>query len=157
MEDSASSFFTLRRGADVPPGAFTLGNIAHDFTQCKFDNVMFCGRDSEDGTGRLRRNIVVCGVLSVAGWAVVAWFVSTLPGVGVGISTLVYASMLVLVPVTAMQLAYGIAFTCFPMVPTCLVQVREIFILHCFFTCLIGAGERDFHPALLFHVLDWCR
>ena len=70
----------------------------------------------------MRRNIVVCGVISIAGWAVVAWFVSTLPSVGGGISTFVFASMLALVPVTALQLAYGMAFTCFPMLPTCLVQ-----------------------------------
>lgn len=122
-EDSASGFFTFRRDADVPKSAFTLSNMAHDFTRCSFDNVMFCGRESDTpGGARMRRNIVVCGVISIAGWAVVAWFVSTLPGVGGGISTFVFASMLALVPVTALQLAYGMAFTCFPMLPTCLVQ-----------------------------------
>ncbi len=43
-------------------------------------------------------------------------------GVGTGISTFVFASMLVLVPITALQLAYGMAYTCFPMLPTCLIQ-----------------------------------
>lgn len=79
MEESASSFFTLRRGPDVPRGAFTLGNLAHDFTQCSFDNVMFCGREGEAGA-RMRRNIVVCAAVSLAGWTVVAWFVASLPG-----------------------------------------------------------------------------
>jgi hypothetical protein len=123
MEESASSFFTLKRGGpEVPSDAFTLGNLVHDFTRCSFDNVMFCGRENADGTGRVRRNIVVCGVISVAGWAVVAWFVSTLPFVGSGLGTFVFASMLALVPITALQLAYGMAYTCFPMLPTCLIQ-----------------------------------
>ncbi len=81
LETSASSFFTFKRGPDVPNDAFTIGNLAHDFTRCSFDNVMFCGRESAGETGtRMRRNIVVCGVISIAGWTVVALFVSTIPG-----------------------------------------------------------------------------
>ena len=130
MEDSAGSFFTLKRGGDVPNDAFTLGNLAHDFTRCSFDNVMFCGREGGENGTRMRRNIVVCGILSIVGWAVFAWFVSTLPFVGSGLGTFVFASMLALVPITALQLAYGMAYTCFPMLPTCLVQVRPCIHTH---------------------------
>ena len=108
----------------MPSDAFTLGNSAHDFTRCSFDSVMFCGRESGESSMRVRRNIVVCWVMLIVGWAMVVWFVSTLPGVCGGINTvaLVFASMVALVLVTALQLAYGMAFTYFPMLPTCLIQ-----------------------------------
>ena len=64
METSASSFITLKRGPDVPKDAFTIGNLAHDFTLCSFDNVMFCWRESADNGTRMQRNIVVCGIIA---------------------------------------------------------------------------------------------
>lgn len=120
MGDSVSSFFTVRRGGGVSADALTLGNLAHDALVCDFDNVMFCGREGDEG--RIRRNILLCGLVALVAWMFVAGVVSAVPLVGGGASTLLYAAMLWLVPATALHLAYGMAPTCFPLVPTCAMQ-----------------------------------
>lgn len=123
--EAAAGFFTLRRGNGVDPDALTIGNLVHDTLVCDFDSVMFCGRVSPasgGGTTRTRRNILVCFFVSVALWLVVAFVLSLLPIGGNTLMILVIVSMLTLVPGTTIQLAYGIAPTCLPMVPTCIVQ-----------------------------------
>lgn len=119
--EAAAGFFTLRRGNGVDPDALTIGNLVHDTLVCDFDSVMFCGRMRSDGT-RTRRNILVCFFVSVLLWLAVAFVASLLPVGGTAAMITIILSMLVLVPYTTVQLAYGIAPTCFPMVPTCIVQ-----------------------------------
>lgn len=58
LEDSATSFFTLSRKT-VDPDSFTMGNILHDMFVCKFDNVMFCGKEGAGGK-RIRRCVLHC-------------------------------------------------------------------------------------------------
>jgi hypothetical protein len=122
MQDFAKGFFTVRRGGDVPKDAFTVGNLAHDLLVCEFDNVMFCGREDDATGSRIRRNILVCGIVAYIAWALLAAIVSTIPLVGTSAGTLINAGMIALVPVTALHLAYGMGVTCFPLVPTCAVQ-----------------------------------
>ncbi len=119
--DGAAGFFVIRRGGDVPLDALTIGNVVHDAIVCDFDSVMFCGRLQQGGE-RKRRNIAVCFLISIVTWLAVAFAVSLVPGVGNILSTLVYIWLVVLVPSTTLQLSYGMAFTCAPLVPTCLVQ-----------------------------------
>jgi hypothetical protein len=63
-------------------------------------------------------------------WYAVGLIISTIPGAGV-LYVVVYSFMWVLVPITAVQLSYGMAATCFPMLPTCLLQVGGQKSLHC--------------------------
>jgi hypothetical protein len=114
--EAASGFFTLSRGGKVPKDALTLGNMLHDTLVCKFDNVMFCGQEGEGGA-RLRRNIVLCMIISYVIWVCVAALVSTIPLLG-SLGVFIRYSMVFLVPVTGIQLAYGMAVTCFPLIPT---------------------------------------
>ena len=122
-EESAAGFFTVRRDRKVPKDALTLGNLAHDMFVCEFDNVMFCGREGEDGL-RIRRNIFLCMVVALVTWIVLAVVLGVIPVFGGLCSMLVYAWLPLLVAVTGTHLAYGMAVTCFPMVPTCVLQVR---------------------------------
>ena len=128
MEDLAAGFFTLRRdnasgssssngGAGAERRALTAGNLLHDMLVCDFDSVMFCGSSQS----RERKNIFVCMVVAYAIWYVVGLVIGTVPGAGV-LYVVVYSFMWVLVPITAVQLSYGMAATCFPMLPTCLLQ-----------------------------------
>ena len=94
--------------------------MLHDTLVCNFDNVMFCGQEGEGGV-RLRRNIVLCMIISYVLWVSVAALVSTIPLLG-SLGVFIRYSMVFLVPVTGIQLAYGMAVTCFPLIPTCLVQ-----------------------------------
>lgn len=121
LEEAVSGFLNLRGTNGVSRDTLTLDNIGRDLFKCSFDNIMFCGRQGSDGL-RVRRNIVMCGLLAVIGWVVVAWVASSIPLIGWPLSTIVMASMVVLVPSTAIHLAYGTGLTCFPMVPTCIVQ-----------------------------------
>ena len=124
-EESATGFFTVRRGSSVPSDAVTVGNLAHDLLVCEFDNVMFCGREmSSDGGGimRVRRNIFLCTIIGVVGWVVVAALLGLIPLIGSACTTLIYAGLPVLAVVTGVHLAYGMAATCFPLVPTCVLQ-----------------------------------
>jgi hypothetical protein len=54
-------------------------------------------------------------------WYAVGLLLSMVPGAGM-LYVLTYSFMWVLVPATALQLSYGTAATCFPMIPTCVVQ-----------------------------------
>jgi hypothetical protein len=119
--EAAAGFFTLRRSSGVDPDALTIGNLIHDTLICDFDSVMFCGRMRSDGT-RTRRNILVCFFVAVLLWVVVALVASLLPIGGNAAMVAIILSMLMLVPTTTVHLAYGIAPTCFPMAPTCIVQ-----------------------------------
>ncbi len=123
MEDLTAGFFTLKRGsnADAEDGTLTAGNILHDMLVCDFHSVMFCGRQGPEGS-RIRRNILVCAIVAYALWYVVGLIISTVPGAGV-LYVMIYSFMWLLVPITAVQLSYGMAATCFPMLPTCLLQV----------------------------------
>jgi hypothetical protein len=47
--EGISGFFTLNRGGDVPEDALTVENLLHDTLVCKFDNVMFCGKEGQEG------------------------------------------------------------------------------------------------------------
>jgi hypothetical protein len=47
--EGVSGFFTLNRGGDVPEDALTVGNLVHGTLVCKFDNVMFCGKERQQG------------------------------------------------------------------------------------------------------------
>jgi hypothetical protein len=69
----------------------------------------------------MRRNILICILIAYVLWAAVAALVSTIQIVG-SIGVLIRYSMAVLVPVTGIQLAYGMAVTCLPLIPTCLLQ-----------------------------------
>jgi hypothetical protein len=122
IEDLTAGFFTLKRGSNAED-TLTAGNLLHDMLVCDFDSVMFCGRQGySDGGGRVRRNIFVCAIVAYVLWYAVGLMISTVPGAGV-LYVMVYSFMWVLVPITAVQLSYGMAATCFPMLPTCLLQV----------------------------------
>ncbi len=96
--EGIGGFFTLNRGGDVPEDALTVGNLLHDTLVCKFGNVMFCGKEGQQGV-RMRRNIVICMVISYVLWVTVAALVSTIPIVG-SLGVFIRYSMVVLVPVT---------------------------------------------------------
>lgn len=128
LQDAAASFFVLDRGGNTSNrDALNVGNLVHDSLVCNFDNIMFCGRQaSSSGSSvpsRQRRNLLVCFVAAILFWGLIGAMLSYLPGgVGTILQVLVYASMWVLVPGTTVQLSYGMAVTCFPLVPTCLLQ-----------------------------------
>lgn len=121
LDRAAADFFTLKRD---PSNAdqVNAGNILHDTLVCKFDNVMFCGQQSATTGMRVRRNILVCAIVSIVLWLLVAAIVGTIPVVGTPTKAMVYGALVVLVPVTTVHIAYGMAFTCAPMLPTCLLQ-----------------------------------
>lgn len=125
LQDFAAGFFTLQRSSSSNGGAskdaLTAGNLLHDALVCDFDSVMFCGKQREGDSTRVRRNILICMVISYGMWYAVGLVLSVIPGAGM-FYVLTYSFMWLLVPVTAIQLSYGMAVTCFPMVPTCAVQ-----------------------------------
>ena len=121
VEDSVSGFFSSTNSSSKDSDALTFNNLVHDALVCKYDNVMFCGREGSDQV-RIRRNVFLCGVLAYVAWLLLAMVLSTIPILGTSLSTLIQGSMFLLVPVTAIHLAYGMAITCFPLVPTCALQ-----------------------------------
>jgi hypothetical protein len=121
METAVAGFLTLKRGPDVPKDALTAGNIVHDLVVCEFDSVMFCRKHDSKG-GRTRRNLLICMVISFGMWYALGLLASTIPGVGTMLNVLIFSFMWMLVPTTGVQLTYGMAVTCFPMIPTCALQ-----------------------------------
>lgn len=122
MGDALYGFFKFQRGNATSADEFTVGNLVHDSLVCSFDNVMFCGRQNAQTNVRERRNLLVCLLVSVGSWMLVGTLASFVPVVGRAVQVLVFAGMVVLVPMTTVYLTYGMAATCFPLVPTCLVQ-----------------------------------
>jgi hypothetical protein len=116
VEDGLACFFRFS-GEDE----WTIGNLLRDSMVCKFDNVMFCGKQVPGKNERFRRNLFVCLVISFAIWYAVGFMLSCIPGAGV-FNVMLYSFMWILVPVTAIQISYGVGIACFPMIPTCMVQ-----------------------------------
>ena len=150
LQDATAGFFVLNSSSGASRDTLNIGNIVRDSLVCNFDNVMFCCRQGDGTAQRQRRNLLVCFVVAVVFWLAMGALVSYIPGslgtmLQVGMIDIllhidshtsmfsafkltcmlqisIYVGMLVLVPATTVQLSYGVAATCFPMVPTCLLQ-----------------------------------
>jgi len=125
-QEAAACFFTFKTSGEgrLPEGQWTMGNLLKDALVCEFDNVMFCGRRSPTGSSnasRIRKNLFVCLMISFFIWYATALIISYIPGAG-GLYVIIYSWMWLLVPATALYISYGISVTCYPMIPTCLVE-----------------------------------
>lgn len=90
------------------PSTTNFFTVSTTMLQCDFASVTFCSNHKKD--------LVASAVLLVLLYVVVA-YVSSL----IGIPILGVAFVLVFVPLL-LWYAYGMAFTCFPMIPTCLLD-----------------------------------
>jgi hypothetical protein len=61
-------------------------------------------------------------LISFGMWYALGLISSTIPGVGAMLNVMIFSFMWMLVPITGVQLTYGMAVTCFPMIPTCALQ-----------------------------------
>lgn len=88
--------------------SLTFSSIVKDLLMCDFESVVTCSRHN--------RNLVVSLLMSY----IIYWIAITLlSSAGLrGMST----PLFLLVPVLTLWLAYGMAPTCLPMVPTCILQ-----------------------------------
>lgn len=119
VSKSFSAFFNMN---SANRDALTAGNLVRNTLVCDFEAVTFCHK------GGTRRNLIVSFILAYAFYTLVlvildaTTFTSFLSPVW---RTVVFV---VVVPGLAFQLAYGVGPSCFPMIPTCLLEDVVLYI-----------------------------
>lgn len=113
MTKSFAGFFTMNT---ADRNALTAGNLLRNTFVCDFEAVTFCHK------GGTRRNLIVSFIMAYAIYMLVMLLLDATTFTSF-LSPLWRSLMfVVVVPGLALQLAYGIGPSCFPMVPTCLLE-----------------------------------
>lgn len=115
-------FFTMDT-RNVPRDAWTMGNLVRNSMVCDFEAVTFCQR--KDGT---KRNLVVSFILAYMIYVVSSWVLDTAMITKIISPMWKNIMLLILVPWIGFQLAYGVGPTCFPLVPTCILQDAVLYV-----------------------------
>lgn len=102
------AFFTGGKGLAADQNHLTAGSILREMLVCDFESVITCSRHT--------RNLFTSFIIAYLGYWLVATALSFLGIQGLG------NLLWFLIPPLAFWLAYGISPSCFPMVPTCLVE-----------------------------------
>lgn len=119
MDDVSRAFayFWTMDTRNVPSNAVTAGNLVRNSMVCDFEAVTFCQK--KDGS---KKNLVVSFILAYVVYIVSSWVLDATFITQVISPMWKNVMLLALVPWLGFQLAYGVGPTCFPMVPTCILQ-----------------------------------
>ena len=122
---AAASFFNLDT-SDVPGDSVTAGSIIRNAFVCDFEAVIFCRKESMPS----RKNLVVSFMIAYGIYLIISLLLSATFLTSIVGPVWRIAGLWVFVPWMAFQFAYGVGPSCFPMVPTCLLQDVMLFVEH---------------------------
>jgi hypothetical protein len=125
MDDAnrAFAYFFTMDTRKVPRDAWTMGNLVRNSMVCDFEAVTFCRR--KDGT---KKNLIVSFILAYVIYIVSSWILDTTMITKVISPMWKNIMLLILVPWIGFQMAYGVGPTCFPLVPTCILQDAVLYV-----------------------------
>jgi hypothetical protein len=124
---AAASFFNMdsnENDEDSPGDAITAGTILRNSLVCDFEAIMFCRKENMPS----RKNLIVSFILAYAIYLLVSLILhATMITSVVGPAWRIFG-LGFMVPWMAFQFAYGVGPSCFPMIPTCLLQDAILFV-----------------------------
>lgn len=122
LEDAGRGFayfFTMDTRHVVDGDAITAGTLIRNSLVCDFEAVTFCKKQSSSAG---RKNLFSSFIVAYVLYLVLSVLLDAMLITRIVSPLWKNAMLLVLVPWLGFQLAYGVGPTCFPMVPTCLLQ-----------------------------------
>ena len=120
LEDAGRSFayFFSMDAQNVPGDAITAGTLLRNSLVCDFEAVTFCHKKDVAS----RKNLVVSFIIAYVVYVAVSALMDAMLITRIISPLWKNAMLLIVVPWIGFQLAYGVGPTCFPMLPTCLLQ-----------------------------------